>query len=73
MEQTNSQQGDELGLAEHAYALQPRKKRVFTTKVAISWVALLLFLLYLFSGSDLVIAGVQLKTINLETTFIQET
>jgi polar amino acid transport system permease protein len=71
MEQNKSIEGEKSGLAEHMYALQQRKKRVFTTNVAISWIVLLLILVYLFSGSDLVIAGVQLKTINLDSEFIQ--
>jgi polar amino acid transport system permease protein len=71
MEQKKTIEGEKTGLAEQMYALQQRKKRVFTTNVAISWIILLLFLVYLFSGSDLVIAGIQLKTINLDSEFIQ--
>jgi len=64
--------GTEKGLAEQLYAVQQRKKQVFTTNVAISWIALLLFLFYLFSGTQLSIGGFQLKTINLDTEFIRE-
>jgi len=64
--------GAEKGLAEQLYAVQQRKKQVFTTNVAISWIALLLFLFYLFSGTQLSIGGFQLKTINLDTEFIRE-
>jgi polar amino acid transport system permease protein len=71
MEQKKSIEGDKTGLAEQMYALQQRKKRAFTTNVAISWIVLLLFLFYLFSGSDISIAGIQLKTINLDSEFIQ--
>ena len=71
MEQKKTIEGEKTGLAEQMYALQQRKKRVFTTNVAISWIVLLLILVYLFSGSDLVIAGIQLKTINLDSEFIQ--
>jgi polar amino acid transport system permease protein len=62
----------EKGLADQLYEAQQRKKRAFTTNVAISWIVLLLFLLYLFSGTSLAIGGIQLKTIRLDSEFIQE-
>jgi len=65
-----SKKGAEKGLAEQLYAGQQRKKRVFTTNVAISWIVLLLILFYIFSGAQLSIGGTQLKTINLDTEFM---
>ena len=54
MEQTKSVKDKKPpGLAEQMYAAQQRKQRVFTTNVAISWIALLAFLFYLFSGAKL--------------------
>jgi len=64
--------GAETGLAEQLYAAQQRKKRIFSTNVAISWIVLLLFLFYLFSGSQISIGGIQLKTIDLDSAFISE-
>lgn len=60
------------GLADQLFEAQQRKKRVFRTNVAISWIVLLLFLLYLFSGTSLSIGGIQLKTIRLDSEFIRE-
>lgn len=62
----------EKGLADQLYEAQQRKKRAFTTNVAISWVVLLLILVYLFSGTSLSFGGIQLKTIRLDKAFIQE-
>jgi polar amino acid transport system permease protein len=59
-------------LAEQLYATQRQKERTFTTNVAISWIVLILFLLYLFSGTSLSIGGIQLKTIKLDQIFIKE-
>ena len=70
MEQTKK--GAETGLAEQLYAAQQRRKRLFSTNVAISWIVLILFLLYIFSGAQLSIGGVQLKTIDLDSVFIGE-
>jgi len=64
--------GPEKGLADQIFEAQQRKKRVFSTNVAISWIALLLFLLYLFSGTSLSIGGFQLKTIRLDSEFIRD-
>lgn len=72
MAQNNTKKLEEKGLADQLYELQQRKKRAFTTNVAISWIVLLLFLLYIFSGTDLSIGGIQLKTIQLDSEFIQE-
>jgi polar amino acid transport system permease protein len=59
-------------LADEVFEAQRRKKRVFRTNVTISWIILLLFLIYLFSGTALSFGGIQLKTIHLDQTFIQE-
>ena len=59
-------------LADEIFEAQRRKKRVFRTNVTISWIILLLFLLYLFSGIAFSIGGIQLKTIHLDQAFIQE-
>jgi polar amino acid transport system permease protein len=72
METTNIPKGPEKGLAEQVYGAQQRKKRIFSTNVAISWIVLLLILLYLFSGTSFALGGIQLKTIHLDQTFIQE-
>jgi polar amino acid transport system permease protein len=68
MENTKS----EKGLADQLYEAQQRKKRAFRTNVAISWIVLLLILVYLFSGTSLSIGGIQLKTIKLDGEFIRE-
>lgn len=72
METTKSNKGAEKGLADQLFKAQQRKKRAFTTNVAISWVVLLLILLYLFSGTSFSLGGIQLKTIQLDSEFIQE-
>jgi polar amino acid transport system permease protein len=64
--------GPEKGLADQIYEAQQRKKRVFSANVAVSWIALLLFLLFLFSGTSLSIGGVQVKTIQLDSEFIRD-
>jgi polar amino acid transport system permease protein len=72
MAQNNTKKLEEKGLADQLYELQQRKKRAFSTNVAISWIVLLLFLLYLFSGTALSVGGIQLKTIQLDSDFIRE-
>lgn len=62
----------EKGLADQLFEAQQRKKRAFRTNVAISWIILLLILVYLFSGASFSIAGIQLKTIQLDGEFIRE-
>jgi len=54
------------------FAAQNRTKRIFTTNVAISWVVLLLFLIFLFSGFTFTFAGHTFKTIQLDSKFIKE-
>lgn len=72
MATTDLTQGPEGGLADQIYRAQQRKKRVFSTHVTISWIVLLLILLYLFSGTSLSLAGIQLRTIELDSEFIRE-
>ena len=55
--------------AELLYDAHMRKERQFRTNVAISWIALLLFLLFLFSGQNLPFG---IHTIKLDQTFIAE-
>lgn len=55
--------------AELLYDAHMRKERQFKTNVAISWIALLLFLLFLFSGQNLPFG---IHTIKLDQTFIAE-
>jgi len=54
--------------AELIYDAIQRKERQFRGNVALSWIFLLLFLIFLFSGSD--VLGIQ--TIQLDTEFIKE-
>lgn len=54
--------------ADLIYEAQNRKILQFNANVALSWVVLILFLLFLFSGQN--IAG--FKTISLDTTFMKE-
>jgi polar amino acid transport system permease protein len=62
----------EKGLADQLFEAQQRKKRAFSRNVAISWIVLLLILLYLFSGTTFSLGGIQLKTIQLDSEFIQD-
>jgi polar amino acid transport system permease protein len=71
METTNTKKGAEKGLADQIFLAQQRKNRAFSTNVGISWIALLLFLLYLFSGTSFSVGGIQLKTIQLDGEFIR--
>ncbi len=71
MEQTKNKRNDK-SLADQIYEAQIQKKRIFTANVTISWIVLLLFLLYLFSGTSISLGGIQLKTIQLDREFIKE-
>lgn len=62
----------EKSLADQIYEAQVRQKRIFTTHVSISWIVLLLFLLYLFSGTSISVGGLQFKTIQLDGEFIRD-
>lgn len=72
MEQTNKNSEAGQGLAEQLYLAQQRKKRAFNTNVTISWVVLLLFLFYIFSGTSFSLLGADFKTIRLDQLFIKE-
>ena len=69
MEKNNS---TEESLADQLYEAEQRKKRAFTRNVALSWIALLLFLVYLFSGTQISVFGIELKTISLDAEFINK-
>lgn len=61
MEKNDTKENMREGLAEQLYLAQQRKKRVFNTYVIATWILLLFFLLYLFSGP-----------ISLDGNFIQQ-
>ncbi|GAB4505223.1 MAG: hypothetical protein Fur0043_22180 [Anaerolineales bacterium] len=69
MEQTKNK---EKSLADQIYDAQVRQKRIFRTNVSISWILLLLFLLYLFSGTSFSVGDIRFKTIQLDSEFIRE-
>lgn len=71
MQATDTKMSQEPGLADQIFKAQQRKKRVFSTHVTISWIVLLLILLYLFSGTSFSLGGIQLKTIRLDGEFIR--
>lgn len=54
------------------FAAQTRAKRMFSLNVAFSWILLLGFIIFLFSGVDLSVGFIHLKTIKLDSVFIQE-
>ena len=58
--------------AELIYQAHQRAQRNFTASVAVSWLALLGFLVFLFSGARIAIGGLAFETIQLDTTFISE-
>jgi len=72
MEQTGNSKGKNKSLADQIYEAQVRRKQIFTANVSISWIVLLLFLLYLFSGASFSLGGIQLKTIQLDGEFIKD-
>jgi polar amino acid transport system permease protein len=57
---------------EMIFDAQTRVKRKFDQNVFLSWVFLLLFLIFLFSGVSFSLGNFQVKTIHLDTAFIQE-
>ncbi|HEY5904150.1 MAG TPA: amino acid ABC transporter permease [Anaerolineales bacterium] len=61
------QPGVPASQAEQLYQAQVRRERRFRTNVGISWVVLLLVILFLFSGSDFL----GIKTIQLDQDFIR--
>lgn len=56
--------------AELLYEAQLRKERHFRANVGLSWGILLLVLIFLFSGQNIAIGPVTLKTIQIDTEFI---
>jgi polar amino acid transport system permease protein len=58
--------------ADLIHEAQVRKQRRFKTNVALSWVAMLAFLLFLFSDVSINIGPLHLNTIHLDREFIQE-
>ncbi|MFZ5910970.1 MAG: amino acid ABC transporter permease [Chloroflexota bacterium] len=72
MEQTDKSKGKNKSLADQIYEAQVRRKQIFSANVSISWIVLLLFLLYLFSGTSFSIGEIQLKTIQLDGEFIKQ-
>ncbi|MBI3737658.1 MAG: amino acid ABC transporter permease [Chloroflexi bacterium] len=58
--------------AELLYQAQQRKERQFRTNVGLSWGILLLFLIFLFSGNDITLGSLSIKTINLDQQFIKD-
>jgi polar amino acid transport system permease protein len=61
-----------LSQAELIYQAQVRARRNFTLSVAASWVVLLAFLVFLFSGVELSVGSLHFKTIALDSAFISE-
>ena len=58
--------------AELLYQAQQRARRNFTLSVTASWLLLLAFLGFLFSGAEASIGGFKFNTIDLDTAFIGE-
>ena len=54
------------------YAAQKRKQRIFNFNVNASWILLILFLIFLFSGVEFSIGSANFSTIQLDTNFIKE-
>lgn len=72
MEQIENKNSESTGLAEELYQAQLHHKKRFSTNVTISWVVLLLFLIYLFSGTSFSIDGHDFSTITMDSEFIQD-
>jgi len=66
------EQKKEKSLADQIYEAQIRRKQVFSTNVSISWIILLAVLFFLFSGTSFSIAGVEIKTIQVDSEFIKK-
>jgi polar amino acid transport system permease protein len=65
---STQQPGVPKSQADLIYEAQVRKERHFRANVGLSWIFLLLIILYLFSGSNLL----GIKTISLDTEFIRK-
>jgi polar amino acid transport system permease protein len=58
--------------ADLIYAEQLRAKRRFALGVAISWIVILMLLVFLFSSTNITLGSFTLKTIHIDKAFIQE-
>ena len=58
--------------ADLIYAEQLRAKRRFAIGVAISWIVMLMLLVFLFSSTNIALGSFTLKTIHIDKAFIQE-
>lgn len=56
--------------AELLFEAQQRRERHFRTNVGLSWGILLLILMFLFSGQDISLGPINIKTIEIDTEFI---
>ncbi len=56
--------------ADLLYEAYKRQERSFRIQVVISWVILLSFLIFLFSGQDTTLGGITIKTIKINSEFI---
>lgn len=66
---TNGQEAPK-SQAELLFEAQQRKERHFRANVGLSWGILLLILMFLFSGQDLSLGPINIKTIQIDTAFI---
>lgn len=67
---TRSPGNEPKSQADLIFEAQQRLKQRFGTNVAISWIVMLAFLLFLFSGINISVAGLTLKTIQIDSSFI---
>jgi polar amino acid transport system permease protein len=58
--------------AELLYSAQLRREMQFKVNVAISWLVLLLILVFLFSGQNITVGSTTFKTIHIDTKFIAD-
>jgi polar amino acid transport system permease protein len=58
--------------AELIYEIQKRRQFMFSLNVTLSWIVLLGILAFIFSGVSFTIGGLEINTIQLDFTFIQE-
>ena len=58
--------------ADLLYDAQLRKERQFRLNVALSWILLLVILVFLFSGQEIIIGSWTFKSINIDTEFINQ-
>lgn len=58
-------------LGEQIHAAEQRRQRAFRTHVGLSWGILFLVLMFLFSGQELSLGGIEFSTISLNFEFMQ--